>query len=747
MEVFIMNTRTIRRVNTAVVTFTGLFLLAFGISASSSEQRTLSERAESALVRAPGEHIEHTHDLAIISVKAPKAVTLSTTRPTATQSVMVAVQNRGTDIETIKDLSTLARLVQLSVIPQASGAGCPAPVATLHVGKPQAVLPVSWRPNKAVTIVFDVTFTCGSDPAKGQGHEDFHYLAQVNASALDGQEDVNPASDVCPRLPTPAVDGVQPDKGCGGKLSGKTLGGPVLTDVVLKGKRGAFPSSTLTISLLGNGSGRVTSLPAGIDCGNDCSEAYLLNYVVTLTPSPDSGSVFAGWGGVCSGAGTCSVTMNATKFVTATFQDSAPTISFPAGMPPAAGLLGEATLTFQSSENGTYVVERGGNGAQGSGTQIAAGTVLANSPVNVPIAGKQLSYLAPTEVWVYVTDAKGNTGTDFGEVALKPYISIPVPATFDLSLSSQLLINNAGTRLYVGMSPLLVIDIDSGSADYDSIIAAPDVGSGNNLMALTPDDSRLYVTASQSNRISVIDTNSNTVSTTFPSNIPEDIAITPDGTRAYIGNFGSEISVVDVNPESASYHSVIDAIPNIAFNPLFLSGHAAIAPDGRIAVIHWNGLLSNGVDELDVDPASPSYNTPIATPVPAIGTSSASEVIVSPDSRFAYVYVGGPDGFKKIDLIDYSTVVAIDHATGGMALTPDGQWLLTGKGITGDLYILDAENLATTGVVPLVPETPYPGNNFVLQLAVTPDGQSAYAVIADYDGVTVSWKLVMLPLQ
>jgi hypothetical protein len=54
------------------------------------------------------------------------------------------------------------------------------------------------------------------------------------------------------------------------------------------------PNYTLTIDKAGAGSGQVTSEPAGIDCGSDCTEDYQSNTEVTLTATPDSGSTFAG---------------------------------------------------------------------------------------------------------------------------------------------------------------------------------------------------------------------------------------------------------------------------------------------------------------------------------------------------------------------------------------------------------------------------------------------------------------------
>ncbi len=83
------------------------------------------------------------------------------------------------------------------------------------------------------------------------------------------------------------------------------------------------PTFTLTVTKAGAGTGTVTSSPAGINCGADCSEPYASGTVVTLTATPDAGSVFAAW----SGDPDCTdgmVTMNANKTCTATF-DPAPT--------------------------------------------------------------------------------------------------------------------------------------------------------------------------------------------------------------------------------------------------------------------------------------------------------------------------------------------------------------------------------------------------------------------------------------
>ena len=81
-------------------------------------------------------------------------------------------------------------------------------------------------------------------------------------------------------------------------------------------------AASYALTVTKQGPGAVTSTPGGINCGSDCSESYAPGTVVMLTATPNKNRVFQGWGGACTGtATTCSVTMNATKTVTATFSN------------------------------------------------------------------------------------------------------------------------------------------------------------------------------------------------------------------------------------------------------------------------------------------------------------------------------------------------------------------------------------------------------------------------------------------
>ncbi|MDP3874955.1 MAG: hypothetical protein Q8Q22_00325, partial [bacterium] len=73
------------------------------------------------------------------------------------------------------------------------------------------------------------------------------------------------------------------------------------------------------VSKSGTGSGTVTSVPAGIDCGSSCSASYTDGTSVTLTATPSAGSTFTSWAGACTGTGSCTISMTAARAVTATF--------------------------------------------------------------------------------------------------------------------------------------------------------------------------------------------------------------------------------------------------------------------------------------------------------------------------------------------------------------------------------------------------------------------------------------------
>ena len=159
---------------------------------------------------------------------------------------------------------------------------------------------------------------------------------------------------------------------------------------------GSPGTHTLSVTRTGSGGGTVTSNPAGIACGDDCSESYAAGTPVTLTAAPAADSSFAGWGGACAGSGPCTVTMSASRSVTAAFNllvdDIAPQTTITGG-PNGQTNDSTPTFSFASTEAGSTFT------CQVDGGLLSACT----SPYTTGFLGDGAHTFS-----VYATDSHGN---------------------------------------------------------------------------------------------------------------------------------------------------------------------------------------------------------------------------------------------------------------------------------------------------------------------------------------------------
>jgi hypothetical protein len=121
---------------------------------------------------------------------------------------------------------------------------------------------------------------------------------------------------------------------------------------------GASVGHTLTVGTSGAGAGTVTSSPAGIDCGPDCTESYAEGTLVTLSATPDASSTFAGWSGACAGTGACEVAMTADASVTAAFDVAPPTQLVPSAFTVTTGTLQIGTIASLAADDGDLLAVR-----------------------------------------------------------------------------------------------------------------------------------------------------------------------------------------------------------------------------------------------------------------------------------------------------------------------------------------------------------------------------------------------------
>jgi hypothetical protein len=142
----------------------------------------------------------------------------------------------------------------------------------------------------------------------------------------------------------------------------------------------------LNLAINGTGTGTVSSSPAGLSCGADCSAQFVMDSSVTLTATANAGSIFSGWSGACSGMGICSIIMGTPRNVTATFTSV---------LPPTVTIVAPSGLTSNNKPTLIY--------------NVSAGTVVVKvDGVTVnKVSGSALDSLADGSHQIQVTSTNG----------------------------------------------------------------------------------------------------------------------------------------------------------------------------------------------------------------------------------------------------------------------------------------------------------------------------------------------------
>jgi hypothetical protein len=266
-----------------------------------------------------------------------------------------------------------------------------------------------------------------------------------------------------------------------------------------------YPASQTfySLSVSKSGSGTVTSSPPGISCGSDCSESYAEGTSVTLIASPASGWSFGGWGGACSGTGTCSLSMTAARSATATFvpntvyyaldvsaTGSGTVTSSPSGISCGSDCSESyaegtsVTLTASPASGWSF----GGWGGACSGTGTCSLSMTAARSVTAAFTQNTYSLNVAVSGSGTVTSSPG--GIDCGSDCSEPYLS---GTTVTLTAAPATYVNWTGCD-YV--APAYPYDCDVLMASSRSVTIEFLQGTGNLSVTTTPVSGPIYVDGS-----------------------------------------------------------------------------------------------------------------------------------------------------------------------------------------------------------------------------------------------------------
>ena len=241
-------------------------------------------------------------------------------------------------------------------------------------------------------------------------------------------------------------------------------------------------------------------------------------------------------------------------------------------------------------------------------------------------------------------------------------------------------------------------------ATTDLIIATIAL-SGAYELALTPDQSRIYVANALGNSVSVIDTASNTVIATTPvESFPDGITVTPNGEFVYVANNG------DNSPNSNTV-SVISTATNQVVRTITVGGAPflpKVTPDGSRVYVSNSGTISV------IDTATNTVSATISA------VTAPTGLAFTPNGAFAYVAQFTTPGTVAVLSTPSNKLIAtipLGSNTSDpikVAITPDGSFAYVTNLGSNNVSVI---NTSTNTVV-----------------ATVPVGGEPYAIAASTDG-------------
>lgn len=219
-----------------------------------------------------------------------------------------------------------------------------------------------------------------------------------------------------------------------------------------------------------------------------------------------------------------------------------------------------------------------------------------------------------------------------------------------------------------------------------------EVGSKPSDIAVTPDGRRAYV--STDDGVAVIDPATDTVITTIPSPAFAVLAVSPDGSRAYIASTETAGGAIGTVVDTAT-DGVVARVPIGRAGRLNYPLAATVSADGQRVLVVSQVNYDDATHVLSViDAADGAVVAEIAVP------EASSDLAVSPDGATAYVpqFAGG--AISVIDVADGAVVAEIPvKFPQNIASSPDGSRAYV-TGLNDAVVVIDTASGAVATTVP-----------------------------------------------
>jgi YVTN family beta-propeller protein len=213
------------------------------------------------------------------------------------------------------------------------------------------------------------------------------------------------------------------------------------------------------------------------------------------------------------------------------------------------------------------------------------------------------------------------------------------------------------------------------------------------------------------NKVAVLDIATNfVVQEVTVGNSPQGVAVSPSGRFVYVANVGSHnVSVIDTQTNVVSS----------TFTPMSTNGlpyGIAVHPTGnRLYVTNWNGQSLSVID--------PASGLPLAQ-IPLVNPRA---IAVSPTGSFAYVSQAQPSAPRTVAVVDLqqNRVVAEVpmNLIGNIVFSPDGSRAYFAEGV--EVVVVNTANHTIISRWPLTQEG---GLTLLSSIAISADGSRLYAV-------------------